>query len=165
MRKFGSVAFVYVNQGKLKPRAVKGIFIGYPTGTKGYKIWMMDGDKCVVSRNVRFQEALMYKDVSGVKITEVTEEEVYPTREVEVRDISRKGVSSSEHIVQGGADEVSLESGHHDVQELTSNNAARTGLSNYQLARDRPRRHTVPPVRFSDYDCTEDEVAFTLYIA
>lgn len=107
----------------------------------------------------------MYKDVSGVKITEVTEEEVYPTREVEVRDISRKGVSSSEHIVQGGADEVSLESGHRDVQELTSDDAARTSLSNYQLARDRSRRHTVPPVRFSDYDCTEDEVAFTLYIA
>lgn len=97
MRKFGLVVFVYVNQGKLKPRALKGIFIGYPIGTKGYKIWMMEGDQCVVSRNVKFQEAHVYKDVVGMKMTEVVEEEVHHVSEAEVRDMLVKNVSSLEH--------------------------------------------------------------------
>lgn len=65
MKKFGLVAFVYVNQGKLKSRALRGIFIGYPLGTKGYNIWMMEGDRCEINRNVKFQEALTYKDVTN----------------------------------------------------------------------------------------------------
>lgn len=53
-KKFGSGAFVFADQGKLKPRAVNGIFVGYPIGTKRYKIWLLDSEKCVVSRNVKF---------------------------------------------------------------------------------------------------------------
>lgn len=62
MRRFGSVAYVHTNQGKLKPRAVKGVFIGYPPGTKGYKIWLLDDEECIVSRNVKFCEDMLYKD-------------------------------------------------------------------------------------------------------
>ncbi|GJX52732.1 hypothetical protein Tco_0281101 [Tanacetum coccineum] len=32
LRIFGCVAYSYVNQGKLKPRAIKCIFLGYPDG-------------------------------------------------------------------------------------------------------------------------------------
>ncbi|KAH9733856.1 hypothetical protein KPL71_017172 [Citrus sinensis] len=32
-----------IEKGKLDPRAVKGYFIGYPEGIKGYKIWCIDG--------------------------------------------------------------------------------------------------------------------------
>lgn len=67
MRRFGSVVYVYADQGKLKPRAKRGIFIGYPADTKGYKIWMMDSDECVTSRNVKFQRGLTYKDVRNKK--------------------------------------------------------------------------------------------------
>lgn len=42
MKRFGSLAFVHQDQGKLKPRALKGVFLGYPQGTKGYKIWLLD---------------------------------------------------------------------------------------------------------------------------
>lgn len=31
MRKFGSVVYVHIYQDMLQPRAVKGVFIGYPT--------------------------------------------------------------------------------------------------------------------------------------
>lgn len=63
LRRFGSVAYVHQDQGKLKPRALKGIFLGYPTGTKGYKIWLLEEEKCVISRNVIFQEEVVYKDI------------------------------------------------------------------------------------------------------
>ena len=34
LRRFGSVMYVHIDQGKLKPRALKGVFIGYPLGVK-----------------------------------------------------------------------------------------------------------------------------------
>lgn len=42
---------------------------------------------------------------------------------------------------------------------------AKKSLTSYQLARDRPRRTVVPPLRYNDYDCTEEEVAFSLVCA
>ncbi|KAK9190434.1 hypothetical protein WN943_019039 [Citrus x changshan-huyou] len=35
LKVFGCPAYAHINQGKLKPRAVKGYFIGYPEGIKG----------------------------------------------------------------------------------------------------------------------------------
>ena len=57
LRPFGCIAYIHVNQGKLSPRAIKGIFIGYPTSVKGYKVWLLGEKKCVVSRNVIFHES------------------------------------------------------------------------------------------------------------
>ncbi|GJZ66216.1 retrotransposon protein, putative, ty1-copia subclass [Tanacetum coccineum] len=39
LRIFGCIAYSHVNQGKLKPRAIKCIFMGYPDGVKGYRLW------------------------------------------------------------------------------------------------------------------------------
>ncbi|KAF3553908.1 hypothetical protein F2Q69_00014742 [Brassica cretica] len=74
-------------------------------------------------------------------------------------------VSSLEHTVQGGADGASLDGDLDDIQETTPEDTARSSLSNNQLARDMPRRHVVPLVRFSEYDCTKNEIAFALYKA
>lgn len=166
LRRFGLVVFVYTNQGKLRSRALIGIFIGYPTGTKGYKVWMMEGDECVVSRSVKFQEVQVYKDVVDVKKTEVADEEVRPMSEEELREVAIKDVSSNEHSVQGGADERPvLERDADDVSGTVHEDTMRSSLSNYQLAIDRPRRQVVPPVKYHDYHCTEGEVAFALYVA
>ncbi|GKC18665.1 retrotransposon protein, putative, ty1-copia subclass [Tanacetum coccineum] len=45
LRIFGCVAYSHVNQGKLKPRAIKCIFLGYPEGVKGYRLWRLDDVK------------------------------------------------------------------------------------------------------------------------
>lgn len=67
LRRFGSVVYIHVDQGKLKPRALKGIFIGYPQGVKGYKVWLLEDRKCVISRNSVFTEDRLYKDLCEKK--------------------------------------------------------------------------------------------------
>nr|GEW40524.1 retrovirus-related Pol polyprotein from transposon TNT 1-94 [Tanacetum cinerariifolium] len=55
---FGCPIYVHVNEGKLVPRAVKCIFLGYGSGVKGYRVWCPDPKyrKIVHSRDVTFNE-------------------------------------------------------------------------------------------------------------
>ncbi|GJT36148.1 hypothetical protein Tco_0926567 [Tanacetum coccineum] len=64
LRIFGCVAYSHVNQGKLKPRAIKCIFLGYHDGVKGYILWRLNDvkPKIIISRDAVFNESLMYKD-------------------------------------------------------------------------------------------------------
>ncbi len=60
-RVFGSKCWYVVprkNVRKLDPRSNEGMFIGYSTQSKGYKIWDPAFNKIVVSRDVRFDESM-----------------------------------------------------------------------------------------------------------
>ena len=59
------MAYVHSTDGKLLPRAKKGVFTGYPEGVKGYKVWLLDEKKVVISRSVVFREELVYKDIKN----------------------------------------------------------------------------------------------------
>ena len=61
MKVFGALTFAHVRQDKHDARAVKCIFIGYPEGVKGYKLWKMEsgGSKFIISRDVTFDETRM----------------------------------------------------------------------------------------------------------
>ena len=59
LRIFGCPAYIHVNDGKLEPRARKGIFVGYGVGVKGYRVWCNDSKKIIVSRDVVFDEDSM----------------------------------------------------------------------------------------------------------
>jgi hypothetical protein len=57
---FGCTCFVRDHRpsvGKLDPRAVKCIFIGYPSGQKGYKCWSPSERRTFVSMDVTFRES------------------------------------------------------------------------------------------------------------
>ncbi|GJU05386.1 retrotransposon protein, putative, ty1-copia subclass [Tanacetum coccineum] len=79
LKVFGCVAYSHVKQGKLELRAKKCILLGYPEGVKGYRLYRLDNEspKIVTSRNVVFNESVMYKDTlkdSGVAIDKSVEE-------------------------------------------------------------------------------------------
>ncbi|KAK9185556.1 hypothetical protein WN943_025912 [Citrus x changshan-huyou] len=59
LRVFGCPAYVHVRQGKLDARAIKGVFVGYPDGVKGYRVWCKEANKCLISRDVQFNEVAM----------------------------------------------------------------------------------------------------------
>lgn len=54
IRVFGCIAYAHSKQGKLDPRAIRCLFIIYPEGVKGYKLWSLDPNmpKTFVSRDV-----------------------------------------------------------------------------------------------------------------
>ena len=61
MKSFGFLAYAHQNEGKLKSRAIKCVFLGYPEGTKGCRLWMKDskGYKVIISRDVVSKEDVM----------------------------------------------------------------------------------------------------------
>nr|GEZ36642.1 retrotransposon protein, putative, Ty1-copia subclass [Tanacetum cinerariifolium]GEZ36644.1 retrotransposon protein, putative, Ty1-copia subclass [Tanacetum cinerariifolium] len=64
LRIFGCVAYPHDKQGKLEPRAIKCALLGYPEGVNEYRLYRLDDEspKIVTSRNVIFNESVIYKD-------------------------------------------------------------------------------------------------------
>ena len=58
---FGCVSFVHIhNHGKLDPRAIKCVFLGYSSTQKGYKCYHPSSKKNYVSADVTFNENESY---------------------------------------------------------------------------------------------------------
>ena len=60
---FGCTCFVRDHRpsvGKLDPRAVKCIFVGYSCGQKGYRCWNPSERRMFVSLDVNFREAIPF---------------------------------------------------------------------------------------------------------
>jgi len=63
LRVFGCLAYAHIKQGKLEPRAKKCLFIRYPYGVKGYKLWNLEseGPRIIITRDVTFDEDSVMK--------------------------------------------------------------------------------------------------------
>ncbi|KAL1208699.1 Retrovirus-related Pol polyprotein from transposon TNT 1-94 [Cardamine amara subsp. amara] len=59
LKVFGCTVYYHVSEGKLEPRAMKGVFMGYGDGVKGYRIWSPSENRVILSRNVVFDESSM----------------------------------------------------------------------------------------------------------
>lgn len=137
LRPFGCRAYAHIRQDKLQPRALKCIFLGYPTGVKGYKLWCTEPgmNKVIMSRDVVFKEI----DMPYLK-------------------------TEDESSVQTQSDSTQVEVEQHENQSeqgFEESNETTVNLRNYRLARDRQRRTTKPP----DIYGHSDMVSYALSIA
>lgn len=82
LRVFGCLAYFHINEGKLEPRAKKGLVMGYPSGVKGYRIRSTDERKCITGRDMTFSETDMPKRKINTETTKDTSTE--QTVEIEV---------------------------------------------------------------------------------
>ncbi|KAH9763595.1 hypothetical protein KPL70_001222 [Citrus sinensis] len=153
LRIFGCPAYVHINQGKLNARALKGFFVGYPDGIKGYKVWCGEQRKCIISRDVVFHEAALLKDntASNVDILANNDSEQSaesPKLKVEFSGHERVAFDSEDMV-------------YTEDQDIESPTLQQTDLQDYQLARDRERRQ----IRASDRLGYADLIAFVLVSA
>lgn len=55
---FGCLAYVHIKQGKLNDRAIKDMLCWlYLEAVKGNEIWCQEAHKCLISKDIQFNEA------------------------------------------------------------------------------------------------------------
>ncbi|XP_073039067.1 uncharacterized protein [Primulina eburnea] len=151
IRTFGCVVYVHVNQGKLNPRAKKRIFLGYPSGVKGYK-------KNASSKQAEqgLQNQVNSQNLDGNSQAELAgsrdSEGSIDSRPKNIHDIFQNQAQPDPHTndqeVQGD-------------EEAQSDGDNTQGLDGYVLSRDRIRRQIRVPPRFVNADF----IAFALNVA
>ncbi|KAL0286479.1 UNVERIFIED_CONTAM: hypothetical protein Sradi_7146800 [Sesamum radiatum] len=128
IRIFGCSAFALHNGDKLDPRAQKCIFIDYPIGVKGYRLWLRNqpGFKVIISRDVTFNETEMPCLSSSPKThTESDIESIFNKVETDNVDNQQGEENEIEENQQGTTD--------NNPPELVPHQNPSTNL--YQLAR------------------------------
>lgn len=166
LRRFGCIVYVHSQEGKLDPRAKKGVFVGYPSGVKGFRVWMIEEEKCTISRNVVFREDVMYKDIMNATTSCISLELPLTTNKVPIFECAgaSKTRDSSDH---GGATE-SISDETTEIIDIDQVDTTPEGNQRTrQIARDRPKRQVIIPSRLKDYEMDEevlDEIAGYAYL-
>ena len=158
LKRFGCVAYVHSVQDKMSPRALKGIFMGYPQGTKGYRLWLIEEGKSTISRNVVFNEKMLYKEYKGKgvasdakakKVTFKADLIQGPTRKNYIFEVGSS--SESGNTSEGGVTSSQRRNSDSEESEEESEGQEES-LDGYLLARDHVRRQTKPSAMFESGD-------------
>ncbi|KAG8499425.1 hypothetical protein CXB51_005933 [Gossypium anomalum] len=98
---FGCPAYTNVDNGKLEPRSIKCIFLGYKAGVKGYKLWCPENRKVVISRDV-FDETAMLPNLSlkdsSNKENQKTRREIKPPKKYAEADLVAYALNEIESL-------------------------------------------------------------------
>lgn len=124
------------------------MFTGNPEGIKSFKVWVMEEQKCVISRNVVFREDKVFKELSD-EGEESHDLQLSPKQKIV--NVEYEESSGQMSDVQGEV--IISDSQNGDSEESAPDQTNEESLSDYLLGRDITRRHIIPPVRFSDYEC------------
>lgn len=150
LRVFGCEAYYHVNEGKLVPRAKKGYFVGYPSGVKGFRIWCPEEKKCIISRDVTFQENDLYKSPRS-PIDQLSDQKDLERFDLEVEPWGDKDAQLE--------DDQTAETDRAEEQILPEED--QPAPQDYNLTRDRVRRNIKPPQRYG----YADMISYALQVA
>lgn len=155
-KSFGCVAYVHQVKEKTNSRAAKGIFVGNAQGTRGYRVWLIDEQKVVISKDVVFNEDQMFKDLEAEKSNSKKEHKESITKKKVTFKSVLEDICDGETSDSGGATEAEESQDHASVEEDGSETSSTVGqtddLRAYVLARDIVRRTIKPPSKFEDRD-------------
>ncbi|KAL0381125.1 UNVERIFIED_CONTAM: hypothetical protein Sangu_0176800 [Sesamum angustifolium] len=131
LRVFGCSVFVHQSVDKLEPRSQKCVFIGYPEGVKGYRLWLrrQTGFKVLISKDVVFNE------------TEMPCLDTPQNKKHLNLDLTFNKVEDNQ---QG-------EENEEELNTEVAENSNPEVLEDYLLARDRDRREPRIPAKYNDF--------------
>ncbi|KAG8479428.1 hypothetical protein CXB51_029898 [Gossypium anomalum] len=121
---FGCPAYAHVDNGKLEPRSIKCVFLGYKAGVKGYKLWCPKNRKVVIRRDVVFDETAMLPNLS-------------------LKD------SSNEENQKQVEYQINTESTPQAIIKIENRVAS---SPQYSIAKNRTRREIKPPKKYAKSD-------------
>jgi hypothetical protein len=93
LKTFGCEAFVHIdkeNRTKLEEKSKKCTFIGYGDNDFGYRLWDYKNNKIIRSRDVIFNEKVMYKDQLQGKKQETEKQEYTVLDEITEKEIQKE---------------------------------------------------------------------------
>jgi hypothetical protein len=141
LRVFGCSAYAHVDNGKLEPRAVKCIIIGYGLGVKAYKLWNPETKRILMSKNVVFNEAIMFTDSQTSADFDVSDDDQQRTSN-EVEHVEENENNTAEN------NDVDHEPEFDDTDNhFVPPSPPVSQQHNHSIAADRPRRTIVPRKR------------------
>jgi hypothetical protein len=119
----------------LEPRAVKCIFLGYGSGVKAYKLWNPETKKVLLSKNVIFNEAVMFYDSPSTDISDAIDSPNISDDEQQRIGVQVEYAKENKNVVPGtNNDYIYFPPSLPIVQQ-----------SSRSIAADRPKRNIAPP--------------------
>ena len=104
LRVFGCISYVHIDsaeRSKLDAKSNKCVFVGYGGDEFGYRFWDYENRKIIRSKDVIFNENVMYKDRSSTEAESSSSSTEAETKEfVEFEEISGNDVQISPEAVQ-----------------------------------------------------------------
>lgn len=94
LKVFGCLAYYHVNEGKLEPRAKKGVFMGHGNGVKRFRIWSPLERKVILSIDGIFYELFILHS----KFLEDSNKETDFTKQVEFKSPTIKNFSDQQQF-------------------------------------------------------------------
>ncbi|KAG8492605.1 hypothetical protein CXB51_010032 [Gossypium anomalum] len=119
---FGCPVYALVDNGKLEPRSIKCVFLGYKASVKRYKLWCPKNRKVVISRDVVFDETAILPNLS-------------------LKDSSNKeNQKQVEH-------QINIELTPHASTKIENRVAS---SPQYSIAKNRTKREIKPPKKYAE---------------
>ncbi|KAJ9552385.1 hypothetical protein OSB04_016430 [Centaurea solstitialis] len=160
MRVFGCLTYYRSNEtkgDKFEERGRPGVFLGYPQGTKGYKIFDMEKGKIILSRDTKFHEEIFPFLTNSIQesgelddVFNVEPTKFIPEEENECQSEELEGGQRIEHTSPSSHPEIPQHEREFTSPRNTSHNSQ---IENPEIetVTARPQRNRVPPRHLNDY--------------